>query len=79
MVRGESVEVLVDYDLFDNNINGNVGIFLKTDTFSGKHLIYFPDFSEWAELKSDQIRRRKPGFVPKKNREFIDRVKTLGS
>jgi hypothetical protein len=40
--------------------------------------VYFPKCQEWAELTDEQIERvNKEGYVPKKNKEFIDRVSRL--
>ena len=77
ITRGESVKAIVDYDLFGNNVNDHLGIFLKIDTQTNKALIYFPEFEEWAELAADQFNRESPGHVPKENKNFISRVKTL--
>jgi hypothetical protein len=77
MVRGEAVRAIVDYDLFDTNINGHVGVYLKTDPNSGKHLVCFREFGEWAELKDEWLERVDPGSVPKKNEKFVNRIKEL--
>ena len=77
MVRGEDVKATEDYDLFGNNVNGSLGIYLKTDPSTKKFLIYFPEFSEWAEIKQEAIFRVNPGTIPKKNKNFISRVKTM--
>tara|TARA_E500000331_G_scaffold357503_1_gene419415 strand:+ start:470 stop:724 length:255 start_codon:yes stop_codon:yes gene_type:complete len=76
--RGEEVKCLVDYDLFDFNIKGEKGCFIKKDEVSSKHLIWFPCNSEWAELRRDQFERMSnSGYVPAKYKSFIKRVKTL--
>jgi hypothetical protein len=77
MKRGEEVVVIVDYDLFDLNVKGEKGVYLKTDEVSGKHLIYFPVNGEWADLPDDHIKRHRPGKVSRKNKEFVDLVKTM--
>lgn len=77
MVKGEEVKVLIDYDLFDTNIKGEIGIYLRTAASTGKHLIYFPVNEEWAELRSNEIERVTDGQVFKKNKDFSDRVKTM--
>ena len=77
MTKGEEVQVLVDYDLFETNIKDEIGIYLSTAKTTGKHLIYFPVNEEWAELTDDQISRVATGKVSKKNKEFSDRVKTM--
>ena len=40
MVKGETVIVKQEYNLFDNQMEGQSGIFVKTDKNTGKHLIY---------------------------------------
>ncbi len=78
MKRGESVRCIVDYDLFDLNINGEEGCFIKLDERSGKSLVYFWSNGEWAELESAQFELvNKPGYISAKNKEFTSRVKTL--
>ena len=78
MKRGEAVRCIVDYDLFDVNINGEEGCFVKYSTSTKKHLIWFPCNGEWAELKSDQFERsNKPGYIPLRYKEFVSRIKTL--
>ena len=75
--RGERLKSIVDYDLFGNNTNGHSGIFLKKDKSSNKHLIYFPQFGEWAELLEEQFVRESPGTITEEDKSFIDNVKTL--
>ena len=77
MTRGEDVKILVDYDLFDVNVKGMTGVFLKTDDASGKSLVRFWINGEWGEFSEGQFERVEPGHVPEKNRELISRIKTL--
>ena len=77
MLRGEGVKVLVDYDLFDMNVNGKIGIYIKTDEETGKLLIRFPANGEWGELRRDQVERVNPGVISSKNKKFISRVRQL--
>ena len=78
MKRGEAVRCIVDYDLFDVNINGEEGCFTKLDERSNKSLIYFWINGEWAELKEDQFEMiNKSGYIPAKNKKFVSRIKTL--
>lgn len=79
MLRGEEVKVLVDYDLFEVNIKGEKGVFLKTDKNTGKHLIYFPINGEWAELAGDCVERTNPGKVSRKNKKFIKHIKEMAT
>lgn len=78
MTKGEGLKVIVDYDLFDININGEVGVYLKTYPRSNKHLVHFPINGEYAELTDDQVERVNPGFATPENKEFSDRIQTLG-
>ena len=77
MIRGEEVMVIADYDLFDLNIKGEKGVYLKTDEGSGKHLVYFPINGEWAELPDSSIKRTKPGKVSRKNKKFISFIRKM--
>ena len=77
MVRGEDVKVLIDYDLFDVNVKGMTGIFIKTDDCTGKFLVRFAVNGEWGEFNEEQIERVNPGQVSKANLEFVSKVKTL--
>ena len=76
MKPGEYLRVLVDYNLYGINLKDLKVFFVKT-LDNGKHLAYFKDNEEWAELSNDQIKRTRPGFVSKKNQEFVDRAKTM--
>ena len=78
MKRGEAVRCIVDYDLFDVNINGEEGCFVKLDEVSNKSLTYFWINGEWAELEESQFELiNKPGHIPVKNRKFVSCIKTL--
>ena len=78
MKRGETVKCVVDYDLFDKNINGEEGCFVKYCDFNKKHLIWFPCNGEWAELKENQFELvNKPGYVSAKFQDFVSNVRTL--
>ena len=78
MNRGEAIRCIDDYDLFDLNINGEEGCFIKFSEASGKYLVWFPCNGEWAELREEQFELiNKPGYVPAKYRKFVKHVKTL--
>jgi len=78
MKRGEAVRCIVDYDLFDVNINGEEGCFVKLDPVSNKSLTYFWINGEWAELEPSQFELvNKPGYISSKNKKFVTRIKTL--
>ena len=78
MNRGEELKVLVDYDLFGHNCNEEIGVYLKTDKKTGKHLMYFPQFKEWGEIPADAVARVRPsGFVLKVHREFVSLVSEM--
>ena len=79
MTRGEAVRCVVDYDLFDcKNVNGDEGCYIEYSESNDKHLIYFPECGEWAELKENEFERvNKPGYISRKNKKFIDRLGRL--
>ena len=77
MTRGEEVRVVKDYDLFNLNIKGEKGIYLKTDEKTGKHLVYFPVNGEWADLPDDYVKQTKPGKVSRKNKKFVSLIKVM--
>ena len=79
MTRGEAVRCVVNYDLFDcDNINGEEGCYIHYSEANKKHLIYFPDCGEWAELSEDEFERiNKPGYVPKRNQKIVNNVARL--
>lgn len=79
MNRGEAVRCVVDYDLFEcENVNGDEGCYIEYSEANDKHLIYFPECGEWAELKEEEFERiNKEGYIPKKNRKFIKKVKRM--
>ncbi len=77
MTKGEEVKCIVDYNLFDNNINNMIGLYIKTDAHSGKHLIYFKEIEEWAELLDEQIQLVKDNFVSAENEEIAKRIQEL--
>lgn len=75
MVKGETVLVIQEYDLFDNQMKGETGIYLKTDLSTGKHLIYFPQVGEFGELL--EIERINEGVVEEHNKDIVSRIRTL--
>ncbi len=75
MIKGETVIVRQDYDLFDNQMNGQSGIYLKTDKQTGKHLIYFPQVQEFGEIV--EIERINEGVVEERNKDIVSRIRTL--
>jgi len=76
MKPGEYLKVLVDYNLYGLNLKDTKGVYVKTLN-NGKHLTYFKENGEWAELTDEQVKRTRPGFVSEKNQRFIDRTKTM--
>ena len=79
MTKGETVRCVEDYELFDcGNINGEEGCYISYSESNGKHMVYFPECGEWAELKDEEFERiNKPGYIPKKNRDFVRKIKRL--
>ena len=78
MKSGESIKVLIDYDLFGHNLRGEIGVYVKQYTSRKKYLTYFPQFEEWAELPSGSFDQVSPNCPTKENLEFVARVKELG-
>ena len=79
MIKGEAIRCTDDYELFEcGNINGKEGCYISYSESNGKHIIYFPACEEWAELKEEQFQRiNKSGYIPKKNKRFINKVSKL--
>ena len=79
MTRGEAVRCIVDYDLFDcENVNGDEGCYIEYSEANDKHLIYFPECGEWAELREDEFERvNKPGYISRRNKKFIKNISRM--
>jgi len=75
MVLGEAVIVKQEYSLFDNEVEGEEGIFVRVDSTTNKNLVYFPQFGEWAEI--EHLERVEEGVVPEKNKSFAENVREL--
>jgi hypothetical protein len=75
MVLGEAVIVKQEYSLFDNEVEGEEGIFVRVDSTTNKSLVYFPQFKEWAEI--EHLERVEEGVVPEKNKSFAENVREL--
>ena len=71
LVEGETIRMLIDYDLFGVNINGMTGCYIKSGVATGRHLTYIPSTLEWCELKSDCFERVSPGFVTDEAEVFL--------
>lgn len=76
MIKGEAIRCIGDYELFEcGNINGEEGCYISYSESNGKHMIYFPECGEWAELTEEQFERiNKPGYISKKNKNFVNKV-----
>jgi hypothetical protein len=77
MVRGECLKILVDYDLFGTNAKDKIGIYLKTNQVTNKHLVYFLEIGEWGEFKDKEVKRTAPGKVSPANEELMSRIVTM--
>ena len=75
MVLGEALIVKQEYSLFDNEVEGEEGIFVRVDSTTNKSLVYFPQFGEWAEI--EHLERVEEGVVPEKNKSFAENVREL--
>ena len=77
-IKGETVKCVIDYDLFDTNINGKEGCYIRHSETNNKHIIYFPCNGEWAELSSESFELvNKSGYISAKNKRFIKNVRVL--
>tara|TARA_A100001015_G_C14927324_1_gene686934 strand:+ start:1054 stop:1305 length:252 start_codon:yes stop_codon:yes gene_type:complete len=77
VTKGEEVKCIVDYNLFDNQIKNMIGLYIKTDSVTKKHLIYFKDLEEWAELLDEQIELVNDNFVSIENQKIAERIQEL--
>ena len=77
MTRGETLKILIDYDLFGINVKDHFAVYLKTDESTGKHLVYFFGVGEFAEFEDSSVERTNPDVVTEDNKNFISRVRTL--
>ena len=77
MIRGETVRVTSDYDLFGTNINGFTGYYIQESTDGKLHLLYVPILSEWCELKIRDFELVEPGHITPEARNFISNLRKL--
>ena len=77
MIKGEEVRCIVDYNLFDNEIKDLIGMYIRTNRDTSKHLIYFRSIGEWGELLSEQIELVNEGFVTDENEKIAKRIQEL--
>ena len=77
MIRGETVRITSDYDLFGTNINGFTGYYIQESTDGKLHLMYIPILSEWCELKIEDFELVKPGQVTHEAMQFISNLRKL--
>ena len=77
MIKGEEVKCIIEYNLFDNQIKDMVGLYVKTNLDTGKHLVYFKEIEEWAELYDEQIELVNDNFVTTENQKLADRIQEL--
>ena len=77
MIKGEEVKCIIEYNLFDNQIKDMVGLYVKTNLDTGKHLVYFKEIEEWAELYDEQIELVIDNFVTTENQKLADRIQEL--
>ena len=79
IVRGETIEFIVDYDLFGVNIMGMYGTIARIDSGDGKPLVCVHDAnSEWLEPTEDMYIRVNPGVVSTESLKFLSKVRKLG-
>jgi hypothetical protein len=76
--RGEAVRCTVDYDLFEVNINGEQGCFIKYSEVNDKYVIRFDCNEEWAELRKGEFELvNNPGYIPKQYKNLIKHIATM--
>ena len=76
IIKGETIRVLVDYDLFGININGMTGFYVKKNERTNCHLIYIPATSEWCELEDEQFERVAPLHVTEEAEAFLSTIES---
>jgi hypothetical protein len=76
MKPGYSVICTVSYDLYDINIEGERGCYIREYPERGKHLIWFPCNGEYAELREDQF-RIKSKRISKDCADLASRIRIL--
>ena len=74
--RGEMLIFTDQYDLFGEDMMGKEVMYYKTTT-ENKHMVLCLKSGEWAEVSVDMLEQRKPGYVPRTNKELCKRIKTL--
>jgi predicted Rossmann-fold nucleotide-binding protein len=77
VIKGEEVRCIVDYNLFDNEIRDMIGMYIRTNPDTNKHLIYFRDIGEWGELLDEEIQLVNDGFVSHENKEIAETIREL--
>ena len=58
-------------------IKNMIGLYIKTDGVTKKHLIYFKELEAWAELLDEQIELVKDNFVSTENQKIAERIQEL--
>lgn len=78
VVRGETVEFIVNYDLFGVNIIGMYGTIARIDSGNGRPLVCVHEAnSEWLEPTEDMYVRINPGVVSAESLKFLSKVRKL--
>ena len=78
VVRGETIEFIVDYDLFGVNIIGMYGTIARIDSGNGRPLVCVHEAnSEWLEPTEDMYVRINPGVVSAESLKFLSKVRKL--
>ena len=77
IARGETIKFVSTYDVFGHDVKGLTGIVVTVESVEGKPLVYVPKIEEWCEPTSDLFERVRPGYVKRKSKTFLKKVKTL--
>jgi len=77
IVRGETIKFVSTYDVFGHDVKGMDGIVVIAETTNGKPLVYVLKIEEWCEPTSDLFERVRPGYVKRKSKAFLKKVKIM--
>jgi len=75
--KGEVLIFLEDYDLFDKNMLNQEVMFYKHTSAGQKCLVLDPESSEWGEPRTEILKKKKPGYVPRKYAMMCKRIKEM--
>ncbi len=74
--KGEVLIFTEDYDVIGTNVNGLEGMYYR-HTSCDKYLVFAEKTGEWCEPKISWVKRKRPGFVPKRFKQLCSRIITM--